>query len=173
MPRSNLIRGRIAVTWSLVKATKYSLSSMLTDWTDSFHSHLPFVSISHQSGRVFQMASTVSTKLLNLSFCWSANSGMFISMRVHRKTLFIRSFLLSQPYPGSLTWMDCEMGGTWPYNCCYVECCFQGLFKTVRSNLELFSSSLFFNCFVKVHVVQPYRSSGRSTSWLLKWNFIE
>ena len=31
-----------------------------------------------------------------------------------------------------LRWMVCEMGGKWPYNCCFIECCFQGLFEEAR-----------------------------------------
>ena len=29
----------------------------------------------------------------------------------------------------------CEIGGKWQYNCCFVGCCFQDLFKAVRSIL--------------------------------------
>ena len=53
--------------------------------------------------------------------------------------------------------MACETGGKWPYNCCFVECCFQYLFKTVCSILVKFPSSFFFSKhFVWSPVVQPY-----------------
>ena len=32
-------------------------------------------------------------------------------------------------------WMVFEMGGKWPYSCCFVGCCFQDLSKIAGSNL--------------------------------------
>ena len=43
-----------------------------------------------------------------------------------------------------LTWIVCEMGGKWSYNFCFVECCFQDLFKT-SINILVYFSPLFFS----------------------------
>ena len=47
------------------------------------------------------------------------------------------SFLLQQCLAClvHLTWIACEMIGSWLYSCCFVRCCFQDLFKTARSIL--------------------------------------
>ena len=57
------------------------------------------------------------------------------------------------------------MGGKWPYRCCFVSCCFQNLFQTVRSILEYFSSNSFSMHFVGVYVVRPYSSRDTATAW--------
>ena len=44
--------------------------------------------------------------------------------------------LVSPPAPI----MICEMGSNWLYNCCFVECCFQELLKTVCRNVEFLCS---------------------------------
>ena len=52
---------------------------------------------------------------------------------VHKRTSLMNSSLLLQQCPACLvhlTWMVWEMGGRWPYNCCFMVCCFQDLFKT-------------------------------------------
>ena len=46
--------------------------------------------------------------------------------------------LLFQQYPtylNHLIWMVLEMGGEWPYSCCFVGCCFQDLFNIAHSIL--------------------------------------
>ena len=44
----------------------------------------------------------------------------------HRKTLLMSLFLLCLVH---LIWIVLEMGGRWPYSCCFVGCCFQNLFN--------------------------------------------
>ena len=46
--------------------------------------------------------------------------------RVHMSTSLMSSFLLLQQCPAylvRLTWIVFVMGGRWPYNWCFVECC--------------------------------------------------
>ena len=61
--------------------------------------------------------------------------------------------------------MIVEMGGKWPYSCCFVGCCFQNLFKIARSILMKFPSSFFAMCLVSAHVVHPYSSLDTATAW--------
>ena len=52
-----------------------------------------------------------------------------------------------------------EMGGKWPYSCCFMGLCFQYLFKIIAF---LCSSHLVFSlCFV----VHPYSSIDTTTAW--------
>ena len=57
------------------------------------------------------------------------------------------------------------MGGKWPYNSCFVGCCFQDLFKTTRSILIYFPSSFFSIRSVNVQVLHPYSSTDTATVW--------
>ena len=57
---------------------------------------------------------------------------------IHRRMSLMSSSLLLQQYPACLAclfWMILEMGGRWPYGCCFVGCCFQDLFYIARSIL--------------------------------------
>ena len=70
---------------------------------------------------------------------------------VHERTSLTSLTLLLQQCPACLAClpgMVCEMGGWWPYNCCFVWCRFQDLFKTTHRIPVLFPSSLFSICFV-------------------------
>ena len=56
-------------------------------------------------------------------------------VKVNRKTPLMNWFLLLQQLQACfvcLTWMVYEMGGKWTFSCCFVECCFQDLFKTTH-----------------------------------------
>ena len=57
-----------------------------------------------------------------------------------------------------LTWMVLEMGSKWPYNSCFLGCCFLDLFNIARSIPLQLPSSLFSIRFVSVHVEHPYCS---------------
>ena len=86
----------------------------------------------------------------------------------HRRTSLMSSSLLLQQCSACLvrlTRMVWEMVGRWPYSCFFVECCFHDLFKTARSILVQFPSSLFSMRFVSVQVVQPYSSADTNTAW--------
>ena len=64
-----------------------------------------------------------------------------------------------------LTWIVLEMGGKWPYGCCFVGCCFQCLLNIICGILVHFSISFFFIRFVSVHVEYPYRSTNSTAAW--------
>ena len=79
---------------------------------------------------------------------------------VHWRTFLMSLCFLLQEYSAyfaRLTWIVCEIGGWWSYNCCFVGCCFQGLFKTAHSIPVEFPSSFFTRRFVKskwcIHIV--------------------
>ena len=55
-----------------------------------------------------------------------------------------------------LIWMLLEIGGEWPYSCCFLVCCFQDLFCTARSIFVQFLSSFFSICLVSIHVMHQY-----------------
>ena len=78
-------------------------------------------------------------------------------VEVYRRRSFMSFFLLLQLYSPCLvclTWMVCVMGCKWPYNCCFIDCCFQNLFsgfsrcqlmnKIVMRFLSFFCSLLIF-----------------------------
>ena len=57
---------------------------------------------------------------------------------VHRSTSIMSSSLLLQQCPACLVrlaWIVFVMGGRWPYSCCFVGCCCQGLFNIARNIL--------------------------------------
>ena len=49
-----------------------------------------------------------------------------------------------------------QMGGRWPYSCCFVICCHLDLFNITHSNLVQFLFSFFSKCLVSIHVVHLY-----------------
>ena len=57
------------------------------------------------------------------------------------------------------------MGGSWPYRCCFMECCFQDLFNIACSILLQFPSSICSIPFVCIHVVHPYCSIHITAAW--------
>ena len=64
-----------------------------------------------------------------------------------------------------LTLIVLETGSKWPYNCCFVWCCFQDLFNIAHNILVHFPSSLFSIRFVSVHEVHPYSSIDTAAVW--------
>ena len=56
-----------------------------------------------------------------------------------------------------LTGMVCEMEGKWSFNCCFISCCFQDLFKTTH-NIPL---NFFFN------------SANTDTAWKISYTATE
>ena len=78
------------------------------------------------------------------------------------------SFLLLQQYPACLVhliWMVLEMGGRWPYICCFEGRCFQVLFSMTRSILAQFPSSFFSIPLVSARVVHPYSRIDTTDAW--------
>ena len=79
----------------------------------------------------------------------------------------MNSSLLLQQYPVCLVqliWMVLEMGGRWPYSCCFVSCYFQDLFNIARSVLVQLPSSFFSIRSVSIQVVHPYSSMDTTTA---------
>ena len=67
---------------------------------------------------------------------------------VHSNKLLMSLSLFLQQCPACFvhfTWMFCEMRGKWPYSCCFLEYCFQDLFKTACSIIGLFPFSFLFS----------------------------
>ena len=57
-----------------------------------------------------------------------------------------------------VTWIVCELGGKWPYSCCFVGgCCVQNLFKIAQNNFVLFPCSFFSEHFVRVQMVKTLK----------------
>ena len=57
---------------------------------------------------------------------------------VHYGTSLLSSRLLLQPrlaYLAQLIWVVCEIRGKRQYSCCFIECCFQFLFKKKTKSL--------------------------------------
>ena len=97
----------------------------------------------------------VSAELTNINFCWLMNIGVYIEKR--------RLWICSAQNSSYL--MVCEMGGKWPYNCCFVRCCLRYLFKIARSILVNLPSSFSSKHFVKVQMVQPLSSTDTATTF--------
>ena len=84
------------------------------------------------------------------------------------------SSLLLQQSPARLVrliLMVLEMGGRWPYSCCYVGCCFPDLFNIARSILRQLPLSFFSIHFVSVPLVNLYHGID-TTAALKKLRFI-
>ena len=97
------------------------------------------------------------SELMNISLCWLANAG--VSMSRSPENITCKLVLASSIVPSMscLSYLDCfEMGGKWPYSCCFVGCCFQDLFKAPHTILVWFASTFSSMCFVRVHVVHLY-----------------
>ena len=91
-----------------------------------------------------------------------------LCVRVHWRTLIMSSSLLllqCLPFLVHLTWIVCQLGAKWPYDSCFVGCCFQDWFKTAQSILVSFPSNFFSMRFVRVHVVQTYNSTDTASTW--------
>ena len=95
------------------------------------------------------------------SFCLSAKLAC-PCVRVQQWTSRMSSSLLPRQWPASLVhlfWIVFKMGNEWPYNCCFVGCCFQYLFKTAWRILMLFLYSFIVKHLVKVKILQSYNST--------------
>ena len=67
-----------------------------------------------------------------VSLCWSANTYVSICWRTSLMSMSLL-LLLCPACLIYLTRMGFEMGSKWPYNCCFVRCHFQDLFKTIQN----------------------------------------
>ena len=62
-------------------------------------------------------------------------------------------------------WMVLEMGGKWPFSCCFMGCCLQDLFNLACCILVQFPSSFSSKRFVSIHTVHPYNGIDTTTAW--------
>ena len=88
-----------------------------------------------------------------------ANTGVSI----YGSPLMSSSLLLQHVSFILLGWFVREIGEKWLYSCCFMESCFQDLFKTAQSILGS-SIYLFSKCFVKVHGVLSCNSTDTATA---------
>ena len=77
------------------------------------------------------------------------------------------SLLLQQctPYLVCLIWMLFQMGGRWPYICCFVGCYFRDLLNISNCSLVQFPCSIFSIRLVSVYVVHAYSRIDTTASW--------
>ena len=87
--------------------------------------------------------------------------------RVHRRTSLMNLSLLFKkcPYLACLIWMFLQIGGRWPYSCCFVGCCFQDFFNRSCSILAQFPSSFSSIRLVSVHVMHSYIRIDTIAAW--------
>ena len=86
----------------------------------------------------------------------------------HTRTSLMSSSLFLQQFLARLVrliWMVLEIGGRWPYNYCFVGCCFQDLFNIPRSVHVQFPSNFFSIHFVSIYVVYPCSRIHTTTAW--------
>ena len=107
-----------------------------------------------------------------VSFCWLANTGMFMWRGSLENITY--EFVLASP---AMSCMSCssylvlDIGRRWPYNCCFVKCCFQDLFCITYSILVQFLSSFCSVHFVSICRVHPYNWIDTTIAWK-KFHFI-
>ena len=85
----------LVLYWDIWNPLSSQSSSRYTDNTDSSDSFLLSVPISHCSWQVHQMASSACTELINVNFCWLANTG--VSMFRSPKENFLNEFIWVYP----------------------------------------------------------------------------
>ena len=69
-----------------------------------------------------------------------------------------------------LIWIVLWMGGRWSYSCCFVECCFQDMARSILVQLPYCFFSIFL---VSVHIVHPYSSIDTTAAWKTLLIFIQ
>ena len=101
------------------------------------------------------------------SSCWSANTNTSVWRGGHRRTSLMS---LSLQYPACLVrliWKVLEIGGRWPYSCCFLGCCFPGLFSIAHSILLQFHLAFSSVHFVNVLLYQGVVESANPFPGLL------
>ena len=90
---------------------------------------------------------------------------------VHSRTSLMSSSLHLLQCPACIIHLICmvfEVGGRWPYRCCFVGCSVQDLINITRSIFVQFSSIFFSIRLVSVQVVHPYHSMDTTTFCLFE-----
>ena len=130
------------------------------------------ISYHHQCTPVAEIPLTLSYHLFLLTITLDKSSRLhlvsasWLTWSVHGRMSPMSLSLLFQQCPACLahlTWIVCRMGGKWPNKCCFVECCFQVLFRRTC----LYSNHLAFipDIFLKIKVVQPYSCTDSASAW--------
>ena len=122
---------RVSDVFSHVEWSSLSCRSASTGFPDTLSQP---VSIVHRSREVFKATSCIGTEQLYIGSSWSS----CLCSSMWRCMSLMSSSLLLQQCPTCLvrlTWIVFVMGGMWPYSCCLVGCCLQGLFNIARSIL--------------------------------------
>ena len=101
------------------------------------NSLLPSISIIHRFWQVFQATFHLCRELLLISSSWL--SYTCASMWSSSLENIAYEFVFAPPEMSCMSccliWIDFEMGGRWPYSCCFTGCCFQDLFNIAHSIL--------------------------------------
>ena len=101
---------------------------------------------------------------MNIGLYWLANIGMSTHGRLWKDLAY--EWILAFPAEHSMSWSFYlnffnEMGGKWPFNCSFVRCCFENLFKTARS--KFISSSMYI--IKRERVRERERERERKIEW--------
>ena len=95
-----------------------SSSAASMDFPDSLSLSIPII---HCSWLVFQTISCVCTELMFKNSCWLANIGTSMCRDPLKNITY--EFIQQCPiYFVFFPWMSFEMGGKWPYSCCFMGC---------------------------------------------------
>ena len=133
-----------------------------TDLTDPLSPSISIVHCSRRSSRLYPVSAQscciyiLAGRPCLCSSMWRGPQEyityefVFTSPAVSRKSGSSRVFVI---------------GGRWPYSCCSVGCCLQGLFNTARRILVQLPSSFFSLRLVSVYVVHPYISIETTAAW--------
>lgn len=121
--------------------------------SDSFH---PTISVRHCHWHIFQIASRVIYKLVNVGVIRSSNWYFAVQWRFHRRVSHT-SFVLLQVWPASrglLSLSETEIGARCPYRHFFVGCFFQLMSNATHNILVYVPSSDTSWCFISVHIVE-------------------
>ena len=143
-----------------------SLSSRRTASTDFRDSTVLSV---HHSWQVLLPRSSVCIEIVKMSL----RVGQHYC--VQRRTSHLSSSLLLQQCPMCfvrLTWIVCEMGGSWLNSCCFVEYCFQDFWKQFApslysSHLDFSPSALFKSWWCSHTLVLTWLQLDRNSRFIL------
>ena len=113
------------------------------------------------------MASSICTELINKSFCWLANTNVYVCKSPYKNVTY--EFIHASPL--YFAYLIFKIGDKWLYSYCLVGCCFQDLFKTVCSILMYFPSS-FSLIILRFQVVKLYSSTDGYSLEEFKFYFI-
>ena len=147
------------IHWKSCKGLKFDHTNKWTNWNSSerIHHHVVLLAqISLTLSRNLSLLSIASFRSSRKhlvpvqSYCRYVLAGRPTPARpcegIHWRTSLTSSPLLFQQYPSCfirLITIVLEMGGWWPYSCCFVGCCFRDLLNIACNSLMQLPSSFF------------------------------